>query len=446
MMGVVALSAASLVVQAQDYDDIYYDGSSSKVEPSTVAVTTPSRQPVRSTGAYAKDQPAAYKVTVQKNYQAERDVDEYNRRGLSEYDPMDTTYIEDEGTFANTQRIERFYNPDIVVSSNDADLIELYYDDAPSVNLIIGSNWGYTPRVGWGIAYGSYWYDPWYTWYDPFYYGYYGWYRPYYSWYGWHSPYWYSSWGWGWHRPYYSWGWGGGYYHGGYHHGGYYHGGGHHNDWGYRPNGGGRRPGDSRSLLSGPARRVSQSNAASSTPRSTSRTGVSGMTRSGSNYGGTRSGSMSSGRTRPTTGTTSGTTMSNSRSRASVGNVGSASRQSGSSSTYGGSMRNSRPSSAGNTGGYSSRSSSSSSARTYSPSSSSYGGSRSSSSYGSSRSSSSYGSSRSGSSYGSSRSSSSSHSSGGYSGGSSRGGGGGFSGGGGGGSRGGGGGGGGRRH
>ena len=325
-MGVFALGASTMVVQAQDYDDIYYDGSSKvKTEKSEPIVASSST--TRSTSAYAKQQPTAYRVKVEKNYQAERDVDEYNRRGISEYDPMDTTYIEDEGNFANTQRIERFYNPDIVVASNDADLIEIYYDDTPSVNLIIGSNWGYTPRVGWGIGYGSYWYDPWYSWYDPFYSPWYGWHRPYYSWYGWgwHSPYWYSSWSWGWgYRPYYySWGWSG-YHHYGWGHSGHHWNGGHHGGHGYTP--GARRPGDSRSLLSGPARRANRGTSVASAPR-TNRSGISGINRSSSNYGGSRSGVMNSGRTRPTTSGSSSGVMSGGRSRTSssarVGNVGS---------------------------------------------------------------------------------------------------------------------------
>ena len=112
--------------------------------------------------------PDTYKVSAQSNYRVERDEDEYNRRGA--YDPMyavdlngDTIYndsIYDEA-FANTHLIERFYNPDIVILSSDDELIELYYDESPSVNLVIGSDWGYSPYYfgSWGSSY-----YPWYTW------------------------------------------------------------------------------------------------------------------------------------------------------------------------------------------------------------------------------------------------------------------------------------------
>ena len=370
LMGVIALSASTMVVQAQDYDDIYYDGSSpAKSQVPARATVSQETATLPTTSAYATRQPAAYRVTVLKNYQAERDVDEYNRRGLSEYDPMDTTNIEEEeGVFANTQRIERFYNPDIVVCSGDADLIEVYYDDSPTVNLVIGSTWGYSPYAYWGFGYGSYWYDPWYSWHSPWYgpgYPGYYWYRPAYAWYGWRGPYWYGGWSWGWGRPYYGgyYGWGGPRHYYGWGGYGHHRDGGHHSSWGRQPSG--RRPGDGRSLLSGPARRVSRSEAAATAPRTTSRSGISGMTRSGAN-GGTRSGAMSNGRTRPATGS-SGGAMSNGRTSASTrtGNMSGAGTRNGGSNS-GGSMRNNRPNT---TTGVYNRSGGSSGGRTYTPSS-----------------------------------------------------------------------------
>lgn len=420
VLGVLAFTASTMVLQAQDYDDIYYDGSSK--------VTTVKSEPKVSkksatTEIYTSQRPT--KIVVKgNNYQAERDVDEYNRRGISEYDPTDTlSYVDDDMVFSKTQRIERFYNPDIVVASNDADLIELYYDDTPTVNLIIGSNWGYTPRVGWGIGYSNYWFGTWSDpFYDPFYDPYYPFYRPWY--YGWNPRFYYSWWptyGWysGWYdgiyRPYYySWGWG--------HHHGWGH---HYHAWDrpghHRWDGGGRgyRPqprvaGDGRSLLNG--RRTTSS--IGSRP---SRAGISGINRTN---GATRSGSMTGGRTRPNT---SGSSMGAGRTRPSTpGNVGNrATTRQGTAALGSGSMRNSRSSSSSSAtyGGSRSRSSSSPSyGTTPQRSSSSWGSSRSSGSYGGSRSSGSYGGSRSSGSFGGSRSSGGGFSSGG---GMSRGGGGG---------------------
>jgi hypothetical protein len=194
LMGMLAISAGA-ILQAQDYDDIYYDASKS-TKAKTVKVTTPAK-----TIQVYGEVPEKYKVAVQDNYIAERDVDEYNRRGA--YDPQnyepqfevdingDTIYFDsdsiyDDDMFANTRRIERFYNPDVVILSSDDDLVELYYDESPTINLIVGSDWGYASTYGWNGWYN----DPWYySLYDP-----------------WYNYYWDYPWSWGWHRysPFYS--------------------------------------------------------------------------------------------------------------------------------------------------------------------------------------------------------------------------------------------------
>lgn len=171
---------------AQDYeDDIYFDGTSENKTTKVKVVTK--RQPV------ANDYYADLSTTVTpiSGVVNGRDVDEYNRRVEPLYE-NDTTYLDGE-TFANTRRLERFHNPDIVIRSNDPDLIEYYFDSTPTINLIVGTDWSYGPYWGWGYRY----YDPWYSWN-------WGW--------GWHSPWYYSSWwgGWygGWYRPWhYGWGW-----------------------------------------------------------------------------------------------------------------------------------------------------------------------------------------------------------------------------------------------
>lgn len=214
LMGLLALGAGA-IVQAQDYDDIYYDASK------TSKVTTKAETPVKTVSVYG-EVPERYKVAVRDNYRVERDEDEYNRRGVYELNYEvdingDTIWfngdsIYDDDAFANTRRIERFYNPDIVILSDDDDLVELYYSESPTVNLVIGSDWGY----GYNWGYSSYfpWYShrayyPWYSgWYDPWYYS---WYSPWY-----HHSYWYGPrlWGWGywgvrpWSNLGWGWGWG----------------------------------------------------------------------------------------------------------------------------------------------------------------------------------------------------------------------------------------------
>ena len=210
-VGLLAMSAGA-ILQAQDYDDIYYDASKSTTKTKTKAV-----QPTKTVAVYG-EVPERYKEAVQSNYSTDRDVDEYNRRGA--YDPSnapafevdingDTIYFDNdtiyEEAFANTRRIERFYNPDIVILSDDDDLVELYYSESPTINLIVGSDWGYSSYYPWYTG----WYEPWYMdygwyspwrWHSPWYYGY----RPW----GWtwgYNPWYYSSWSWGWGHNYWAW-------------------------------------------------------------------------------------------------------------------------------------------------------------------------------------------------------------------------------------------------
>jgi hypothetical protein len=300
LLGLMALTAGSLV-QAQDYDDIYYDASKAKT---TTKVKV--EKPAKTIAVYG-EVPDEYKVIAQGNYQLERDEDEYNRRGA--YDPEyeidingDTIY---EDAFANTRRIERFYNPDIVILSDDDELVELYYDESPTINLIVGSDWGYS-SYGWAGSYYPWytgWYEPWYSdWYSPWYYGWYspwryGWGRPVYYGY-WHSPYygwwsysWYNHWGWGHHHD---WGWPG-------------NNGNHYADWGkHRPAidrhssggfGSGRRAGlasnrNTRTRVDGSGGRSSIASRGGSTSRS-SNVGTGGSSRR-SGYASSRSGNMGS--------------------------------------------------------------------------------------------------------------------------------------------------------
>lgn len=210
---------------AQDFeDDIYYDGSSDAKKTTKVVV----KPAPAASGYYGTLQT---QVTPLNGVVNGRDVDEYNRR-YDVYTEGDTTYIDDD-TFANTRRIERFHNPKIIIRSNDPDLIEYYFDNTPTVNLIVGTDWGWGPYWGWGYRY----YDPWYSW----------------NW-GWRSPWYYSSWyNWGydpwyWGRPWHAgWGWTWNHHWGWNHH---HHWGGWYGDHGWGRHGGrynsgynGRRPG-----------------------------------------------------------------------------------------------------------------------------------------------------------------------------------------------------------
>ena len=78
LLGVMALTAGSL--QAQDYDDIYYDAS--KAQPTT-KTKVKVEKPAKTVAVYG-DVPERYKLVVKDNYREERDVDEYNRRGAYE--------------------------------------------------------------------------------------------------------------------------------------------------------------------------------------------------------------------------------------------------------------------------------------------------------------------------------------------------------------------------
>ena len=164
-----------------------------------------------------------------------RSVDDYNHMGKSSYvvidgDTTKTDIIEfsavcgtypdsvarpdslDSEDYTLTRRMQRF--DDYNITDNEA-----FWR-----GYIAGSStWGwhspwYYSRYGW---YGG-WYDPWYfgSWYgwsNPWYYGYYdyyyGWYNPwYFGYYGWGYPYYYGYYGWGY--PYYYGGGGNSHYYG----------------------------------------------------------------------------------------------------------------------------------------------------------------------------------------------------------------------------------------
>ena len=208
-----AAVAIPFMASAQNYydDDIYFNADkAAKQKAERQKAATQAAQ-----GAYyvpntASDFPAADTYTF--NSGSTRDVDEYNRRGqflVSAADTLAVDSLESSDTFANTRRIERFHNSDIISQTGDDDLASYYYSQQPQtvVNVNVVSD-------PWAWRYGSPWYvwnwgiyDPWYSWnFGP------SWaWGPSWSW----GPAWSwgPSWGWG---PSWSWGpgWGPGWNHG----------------------------------------------------------------------------------------------------------------------------------------------------------------------------------------------------------------------------------------
>ena len=188
----VALSMIAIpsVVMADNYfdDDIYYDASkASKKKAKSDGMSVGNQSTVILT------QPGDYSIEL--NYNGSmRDVDEYNRQGAYSYTISDSLYsdsILNVDGYTYTNRIERFYNPDVVSGSGDQELIESYSANQPVVNIYVDSFWD--PYPSWSFGYS--WSYPYYT----------GVWNPYWSYYGWYNP-WYNPWYWDaycCHYPYY---------------------------------------------------------------------------------------------------------------------------------------------------------------------------------------------------------------------------------------------------
>ncbi len=191
LIAAIGLMALPAFVAAQSYydDDIYYDPSKAPKKAKTVKVANKR--------VVVADYPSADTYQVYTNNT--RDVDEYNRHGaflVSDSIPADS--LDNLDMFANTRRIERFHNGDIVAGSNDADLQAYYYSEPATVNIYVQNDPWYSPYWRWSWAFGS----PSYYWnwslgyYDP-----------------WWGPGWGPSWAWGWGPawswgPSWTWGWG----------------------------------------------------------------------------------------------------------------------------------------------------------------------------------------------------------------------------------------------
>lgn len=183
------------IMSAQGYydDDIYYDPSKDKKAQEKAVVTHTYSVQEYQQSYPVEDYPAAdtYVLPAATN---NWDVDRYNRR----HEVNDTLAasvqaadsLAAKGDFAYTRRLEKFYNPEIVINTDDPELIDYYYNSAqPDITINIG-----TPTY-----YGSSWSWAWDPWYTPL------WATGWSSWYG--RPYWGIGWN-SWYGPSWSWGWG----------------------------------------------------------------------------------------------------------------------------------------------------------------------------------------------------------------------------------------------
>ncbi|MDE6256907.1 MAG: hypothetical protein K2M53_00835, partial [Muribaculaceae bacterium] len=175
------LALAGTAVQAQEFDDIYYNPKKD------------SSQPVESKkkkSNYIKDFSSI-------------DVDTYNRRGQYYESPIDTIGVQAENgeDFVYTQKIQKFYNPTVVVDNADilADVIDNSYGN---VNIIFENGLPYFNSIyGWPGYYDYYsWYPSW-RWNSSYYWSY----NPMWGFELWPSWSLGPSWAWG---PSFGWGWG----------------------------------------------------------------------------------------------------------------------------------------------------------------------------------------------------------------------------------------------
>ncbi|MDE6514244.1 MAG: hypothetical protein K2L05_08690, partial [Muribaculaceae bacterium] len=206
LAAVAMLTAGSASAQGYFDDDIYFDAKKAKKEKAEKAEKAEKLQ---------KQQPVKAAATVESSVAdygtgSTRAVDEYNRRGS--YKPQQAATTDLGENFQYTRRIERFSNPDIVISSNDPDL-QYYYsyaDDelagstgtaSPTLNIYVSNpdpwdnymnRYFYDSAWAWAVRPAWYYSNPWWS------YNYWG---PTWSWsispsWSW-GPSWGPSWGWG---------------------------------------------------------------------------------------------------------------------------------------------------------------------------------------------------------------------------------------------------------
>lgn len=201
-VAVTALGMSCFSAFAQDYDDIYYNPAKDKTK--TEKLTNKQQQPqYQNYTPQFTDYTAAGDIVV--NYGSTRDVDEYNRRGGKYEKQQNADSLQNEDEFLYTRRIEKFHNPDVVINTNDNDLIDYYYETQPRSASVVNIYVNDTPNWAWYRPYYYNWaWSPYY--YNSFWDPYWSWnyYSPWYSWTWGPSWSWGPSWAWG---PSWSWGW-----------------------------------------------------------------------------------------------------------------------------------------------------------------------------------------------------------------------------------------------
>lgn len=143
------LAVAGTSVQAQEFDDIYYNPKNDK------ALSTTEKKGKKST--YIKDFSTL-------------DVDTYNRRGQYYESPIDTIGAKAEGgeDFVYTQKIQKFYNPTIVVD-NAAVLADVIDNSYGNVEIVFDNGLPYFNSVyGWPGYYDYYTWVPSWRWGGPY--------------------------------------------------------------------------------------------------------------------------------------------------------------------------------------------------------------------------------------------------------------------------------------
>ena len=182
--------AIAPMVMADNYfdDDIYYDASKAKKNEKREIIIT-------KTPEISKIEPKIVAVDYSSYGGSMRDVDEYNRQGVYSSVNADTighdSILNVDG-YTYTNRIERFYNPEVVLGSGNQELIDSYSVNQPVVNIYVDSFWDPHPSWTWGYSY------PWYSWNYTFYTGVW---NPYWTNYGWYNPWYWDP--YCYHYPYY---------------------------------------------------------------------------------------------------------------------------------------------------------------------------------------------------------------------------------------------------
>ena len=149
LLSAFMMTIGSFSARAQNYfdDDIYYnpakDTKTVKQSKKAAAQTSTSQS------VTVVEFPAADTYSVPASGLS-MSVDEYNRRGIFAQEKAASTDTS-ATDFNYTRRIERFYNPDVVIATGDDELANVYYAEPANVNIIVNntspSYWGMVRKL-----------------------------------------------------------------------------------------------------------------------------------------------------------------------------------------------------------------------------------------------------------------------------------------------------------